>query len=1286
MNKDATNRLQSLSDFWNAGSLELDRLNKGTWKEVDGVMTVDKHEGRTRITVPGRLHGRNLRNKLFMVSDVKLEIIANEPEQHEVWLSKIRARIAPWDLLRQEMKDASGIEELGIALGGLSSSTVGAEPSSVSTDEVEEKRRDKLVKLPEKLQRLSIVDELTAHGTAAVETGATLTKLVASVERVAETAEFVADVTKCAAGVSTVFQLISLSAQGVSMCVEANRGRRMLPVALGQITILLKVVLESLTKIMNSSQSVNETAVDYVFDALKETVCIMNLAEAQLFRGRISQIVNAEDVKKVERKIEELKQMAVTADNTSRICVLDEKVKRLEEGCEIRSLAPHHVRPSLSAFFSGRSKELKSLKSILEKHGSAVITQYGGIGKTELMIAFADRAERDKQVPGGVFWVTVDGGVKDVLDSLAGLAEKLTRRRMSEDERRNANLVILSLKQGLSEKQGRWLLCLDNADDSEVSGILNEVCGIAKPSQGNGWIVVTSRQGQPHIWDRMKSEQKLALEPLCAEDAMVTLWRQVQKTESGDADDDKVMKEIQELEGVNQVEYCAMKKLCGGDSGHGLGGLPLALVQAGSFIAQFKYSFADYLDLFENVSNENWEDIMNKTNEVKQIRESQRSIWTTWKISVQKLSGKAYTVLQAMAILGRGGIGERMMNEILIEVAVDGDGTVGGMFRNIIAKELMHGSSLIWRDDGEGEEEERRMYRMHRLVRMFILKDLGRGSLLWNNVYIHALLAVHHAVETELEEEGYSFNDLPDVFKNSHYKFVAHSRALVHHHVVPGRGSEVRNVSEVEDIHEYSGMVMEFMGKWEEEVQVWEHLLDILHHQETENRSSCSIEDSSDMSQYENRRKDERIRIANVYHRLGRALMEAGEFNSAASKIEQSLEMRREIYGHGKPDPGIATSLGNLGIVYARMGVLDKALERNKQSLEMLRAIHGHDKLHPNVAWSLNNLGTVYSRMGELDKTLEKLEQSLEMYRAIYGHEKPHPTVAGSLNNLGSVYEDFGKQDKALEKYQQSLEMYRAIHGHGTPHPLIAGSLDNLGNVYLAMDKLDKAQEKHEQSLEMRRAIYGHSKTHPDIASSLNNLGNVYVALGKQDKAVKKYEESLEMLQEIHGHGTPHPHIAVTLNNLGDEYRVMGELDKALEMIEQSLKMFRAIHRHSKLHPAIAWSLKNLADVCTEMGKLEEALEKHEQSLAMRRVIYGHNKPHFHTAKSLRSIGIVYHKQKKLNHAVDFLEQSLEMLRIVHGRHSLHPEITAVQSDLAKVYEDQGRQDEPCKKKRRIET
>ncbi len=1222
--KDGSNQPQSVLDFQNTNSLELVRLDEGSWKDVDEIVREDDYDGRPRITVRGRLHGRTRLKKLFLVRNVDIEIILNTPKQREVWVKRLRSLVAPWTLLKQEMKNSSGVEDIEIALGGLAGSAVASKFSSTLADNVDERWSDGLAALPEQMQKLSVVEKLTTHGAAAVRLGGTLSKLISSAEGVTETAELLANLSKCVAGVSTIFQLVSLIAQGVSMWAEASRGQRALPVALGQITILLRYAQESLSEINKPSRNMNDTVKDFVFNTLKETVCIMMDAETQLLRGRGSQIMNAEDVKKVEEKLEDLIHRVVTSGAISMIFAVHEKVNQLQERREIRSDGPHHVRLSVSAFFSGRKKELKSLKEILEKRGSAVITQYGGVGKSELMTTFADRAERDRQVPGGVFWVTVDGGVRDVTVSLARLVEKLTLRQMSEEERQNANSVIASLKQGLAQKQGRWLLCLDNADDNKVSGILRDVCDLGEPMRQNGWVLVTSRQGQPRVWAGMKSDQKLILEPLCAEDAMVGLWRQSKVMKIGDSDDDGVKEEIKKLEGVDPDEYRALEELCGDGGNYSLGGLPLALVQAGTYIARFECTFKDYLNLFKS---ENLQDIMKNSEAPTAIRESQRSIWTTWKISVLRLSEEAYAILGAMAMLGQAPIDQTIVRRIMTAAMLHDRRTVKMMFSNVITEELVQGSSLICRDERRGQQKA--MYRMHRLVRRFILNEMLCESDLWNYVYSLALPAVHDGVESELRKESKSFCELPDVFENNHREFMAHSLALVHNHMLPASGGQIQDFSKVKDIHEYSGKLMRFMGKSHEEVQVWEHLQAILHHQQVENRSIRFSGRLLDMWHRRKREKEVEICLSRVYNSLGIALEISGKLNSAVLKLKSSLQMRRTIHGHGKAHPDIASSLNNLGNVYLKMGEQDKALEKQKESLKMKRVIHGGSKPHPAIASSLDNLGIVYLKMGELGEALEKHEESLEMKRVIHGGSKLHPAIASSLDNLGNVYLKMGELGKALEKHEESLEMRRTIHGHRKAHPDIASSLNNLGNVYLEMRELHKALEKYEESLDMERMIRGGSKSHPAIASSLQNLGIVYLKMGELDKSLEKHEESLEMKRVIHGGSKPHPDIASSLDNLGLVYRKMGQLDKAIE--------------------------------------------KHEESLAMSREIHGHGKPHSDTAITLWNIGLVYRVQKNQNRAVEFFQQSLEMLEIVHGQNSGHSHIAAVHSALSKLREGQDR-------------
>ena len=207
----------------------------------------------------------------------------------------------------------------------------------------------------------------------------------------------------------------------------------------------------------------------------------------------------------------------------------------------------HHIPPAISPFFVGRTKELEKLEKVFLQHGSAAIMQHGRAGKTELTIAFAKRAKRKKQVPGRVFWVVVDGEEVQVVEKLARLHGSLSGKVIGKEERKNPNIVVEGLKRALAKREGRWLLCLDNADSRNINGLLSAMCGItgSLDERENRWIIVTSRQGQPRIWDEMTLDQRLLLGCLSEEDAMIVIWRQVRVIGTDKANDRAVLSEIE---------------------------------------------------------------------------------------------------------------------------------------------------------------------------------------------------------------------------------------------------------------------------------------------------------------------------------------------------------------------------------------------------------------------------------------------------------------------------------------------------------------------------------------------------------------------------------------------------------------------------------------------------------------------------------------------------------------------------------------------------------------------
>ncbi|XP_019646783.1 PREDICTED: uncharacterized protein LOC109487239 [Branchiostoma belcheri] len=260
----------------------------------------------------------------------------------------------------------------------------------------------------------------------------------------------------------------------------------------------------------------------------------------------------------------------------------------------------------------------------------------------------------------------------------------------------------------------------------------------------------------------------------------------------------------------------------------------------------------------------------------------------------------------------------------------------------------------------------------------------------------------------------------------------------------------------------------------------------------------------------------------------GKITLQLLQFDASSRHLEAAL---KDSGGDEEKQFEILNELGSAS--YWRGGYKTaKTFRYHEQSLNMKKAIYGETTPHPDIAGSLNNIGACWSDLGDKRKAISYYEQSLKMRKAIYGETTPHPDIASSLNNIGACWNDLGDQTKAISYHEQSLKMRKAIYGETTPHPDIASSLNNIGNCWSDLGGQGKAISYHEKSLEMMKAIYGENRVHPDIAYSLCNIGNCWGKLGDYSKAMRYYELSLDMMKVIYRDNPEHPHIAAVLDNI----------------------------------------------------------------------------------------------------------------------------------------------------------
>jgi hypothetical protein len=141
--------------------------------------------------------------------------------------------------------------------------------------------------------------------------------------------------------------------------------------------------------------------------------------------------------------------------------------------------------------FVGRATILEALekKLLIEQSETVALVGLGGIGKTQVALKFAYSVKANKQ-EYSIFWVAALSEAS-FEKAYAELARKLGIKKSKEDEDVK-DLVYYHL---CSEKAGKWLLIVDNADDMEIVIGSNRKHGIYRylPKSESGRVVFTTR-------------------------------------------------------------------------------------------------------------------------------------------------------------------------------------------------------------------------------------------------------------------------------------------------------------------------------------------------------------------------------------------------------------------------------------------------------------------------------------------------------------------------------------------------------------------------------------------------------------------------------------------------------------------------------------------------------------------------------------------------------------------------------------------------------------------------
>jgi len=163
--------------------------------------------------------------------------------------------------------------------------------------------------------------------------------------------------------------------------------------------------------------------------------------------------------------------------------------------------------------FVARQEELADIHKTLSSHGTrrtVVLHGLGGIGKTQLAVAYAKRHRSDYSA---IFWLNSNDE-----DSLKQSFAKVARRILQEHpsaslpsaDNQSVSLdeIVNGVKRWLDHpKNTRWLLVYDNYDNPKLPGTAaHTAVGIRRflPEAHHGSVLITTRSAQVKIGPRIR--------------------------------------------------------------------------------------------------------------------------------------------------------------------------------------------------------------------------------------------------------------------------------------------------------------------------------------------------------------------------------------------------------------------------------------------------------------------------------------------------------------------------------------------------------------------------------------------------------------------------------------------------------------------------------------------------------------------------------------------------------------------------------------------------------------
>ena len=728
------------------------------------------------------------------------------------------------------------------------------------------------------------------------------------------------------------------------------------------------------------------------------------------------------------------------------------------------------------------------------------------VRKSQIAIEYSyRRRERSPQL--SAFWVHASSKARFE----QSLVEIATRADMPGTSDGKVDISQLVSKWLADERNGPWLLILDNADDATVlldpingtgNGAVSLKCRLLDflPRVQHGAVVVTTRDRTCALSLTGYRGSPIAVLSMTLGESMEML-----RLYLPEAREEEASELVRELEG-----------------------LPLAISQAGAYIKEVpRVSIPKYLAIFRR-SGENKVALLNKNKEdLRRDRGVPNAVVTSWELSfdqIRRSSPKSADSLSLMSYLHRHAIPGFLIQGDVDDLSFEEDINLLISF-SLVKAEIREDTFEIHRLvqialqhwlRSEGYEQLWRDRAIERVAHHFPPKNSWP---ICEKLMSHAdevILYTPSSIKSELDRARILDRTAWYINSRKGDCVLAEQRsrdALEIHrqYCNEGSGRILTNLNTL-------AVIQHRLGKFEEAIGLQESIL--------KQRSKDGGQEN-----------EEEASVANL-HNIAVFSFDLGQYEKAEVLMKRVIEIRERL--SDPEDPDLLLSRNVLALINLEMGKYEETVKLHITLLEIYTKYYGFE--NPDTLATMEHLSLAYLRQNKLEEAERLIASAIPYFTKLFGASHWRTLRAKAV--LAKTYYKQRRLDEAKEIVLLSLDVVQSFHVQDRRVTLLCNDL--LGAIYYDEGNFTDVLSLSKHTVESAREIYG--VDHPDTYSYIFNLAICYHDMGDNDHAIQLMTEVIDKWRYLLP--ANHPDTANSARFL-EAWKVEEEKGKELETEEE---------------------------------------------------------------------------------------------------------------------------------------